>query len=1049
MIKKVVKMFACMLMVLGLATGCSKEYTQTTESVETLAVEQEPKMTLMIYMVGSDLEAATAAATNDMKEMEESGVDLEKVQLLVYTGGSPKWHNPDMEIPTDQHTVYELTSDGFAQVSDFEAKSMGEPDSLSRFLKYGYDNYPAENYGLILWDHGNGPVMGYGSDLLFDKDALTLPEIESALSNSPFGLELKLAFIGFDACLMASAELACMVDDYADYLIASQEVEPGFGWNYNVLNKCGSVDTLTFIQNIVEEYIAYSNAYFEKNILFKSEVTLAAVDLSYAKALEQAIDRLFGTAAEQVGEEFNQLALDRIETRAFGRATTGSEYDLVDIQALMKAMGNSYKKETKAVENVLKDMVIYSASNTVESCGLSLYYPYYNKKYYEASWKESYAQLGLFENYMEYLDNYGEIWLATDMKAYFSGRLVANEAGSGVYTLSLNEEQNARFADAGFYILKQMGEDAYSIMYYSKNVTNEEGLLKATFDGNVLYYGNDIGFKGIPIARVLDEVDGKTRYAIFPSVTGSVEDFLVSEEKLCRAVVSVDPETKEVAVLDFSEFTDEEIQTGKRPQINLEEWVRIQFYEIKSRYLTRDENNRILDYWEWPESDLIVWNEMALADGLTFSYEPIYDDGANYYLMFDVMDVQGNQYSSELFPISLTKAPEEKEVLPTEVGVLKEDSLLICHREGVKIYLDLMEDTILRQTAYCFRAENANEFPVRIYIDNIIVNETISCTDGLGYMTVAGNSTGYSTINEISGVCMLENESLAKSLSFCVRMNHSETDKTLINNEQFKLSIAPTETENRNLGTGEMVIYEADDLKMYIKAVKSVTGPRKSYIMCVENGRENEVSILMKDFVLNDTYEISENEMFFIDSMHSVNGVMDEISQSIYINNLEGITSLQFNMEISGEEPQEIRVDFDTPLMYALNYNNYLGASVNPQVLLEDSRAQVTLLEWGRNPDNNYIETVVCIENTSDETIPAMIGGIKINDITFKMSESVNFLKPGQKCYAYSYLLMSEIEKASIETITSIELMIMTDESQNTGLGNYQGGEWYSVTLSD
>ena len=885
-------------LIFSLSIGCSKTKTEdsmspisetngTEEDVERakkretiLKSDQGPSVTLMVYMVGSDLEASTAAATNDMNEMLASGVDLSKVKVLVYTGGSPKWHYPDFEIPTDQHTVYELTKDGFMQVSDFEAMSMGEPTSLSRFLKYGHENYVSETYGLILWNHGNGPVMGYGSDLLYDKDALTLPEIETALSDSPFGKENKLAFIGFDACLMASAELACMVDDYAEYLIASQEVEPGFGWNYDVLKYCGKTDAKTFIQLIVEDYIDYSNAYFEKNTFFKSEVTLAAVDLSYASELEKAIDGLFGAAAENVSKDFNELALNRVETRAFGRATTGSEYDLVDMQALMNAMGDSYKKESKVIQDILKEMIIYSDSNTVESCGLSLYYPYYNKKYYEASWKDSYAKLGLFPNYMKYLEDYGEIWLGTDMKEYFAGRLVASEAGSGTYTLQLNEEQNAHFADAGFYILRQMGEDGYSVIYYSKNVTNEDGVLTAKFDGNVLYYGNDLGFKSIPVARALDEVDGKTRYVIFPSLTGLVDDFMLSDDLMCRVVVSVDSETKEVSVLDFSEYMNEEIQTGKRPQVDLKEWVRIQFYEIRSRYLTRDEDGCIIDYWEWPEGDWILWNEMSLADGLTFTYEPIYNDGESYFLMFDVMDVQGNQYSSELFPIELQEAPVVEEIPPTDAGTLEESSLLIYEREGVELYLDLIKDTALRQTSYCFRAENNNDFPVRIYVDDMFVNDTISCTDASVYMTVEPGNTEYSFMADISKICMLENEDLARKLNFQVRMNNTINDQTLVNYEKFQLSISESAKPKRlfvdvfGAHANEQILLngsEDEEIQLTLLGAgyeinRNQTDPQGDYadfsgILRIENTSEEIQKVSIDGIEVNDIY-VGTDSMF-------------------------------------------------------------------------------------------------------------------------------------------------------------------------------------------
>lgn len=42
----------------------------------------------------------------------------------------------------------------------------------------------------------------------------------------------KFAFIGFDACLMATVETANMLVPHADYMFASEETEPGYGWDY-------------------------------------------------------------------------------------------------------------------------------------------------------------------------------------------------------------------------------------------------------------------------------------------------------------------------------------------------------------------------------------------------------------------------------------------------------------------------------------------------------------------------------------------------------------------------------------------------------------------------------------------------------------------------------------------------------------------------------------------------------------------------------------------------------------------------------------------------
>jgi hypothetical protein len=201
-------------------TGCGGEEIAETQP-------KDLTTTVMIYMMGSDLEVKSGAGTSDLEEIVASGVDLSKTTVLVYAGGSPKWHN-ELADP-DKHTLLQLKEGGFEQVTQLEALSMGESQCLSNFLKYGHSNYPAEQYALILWDHGNGPVIGYGKDMLFDNDGLTLQEMGAALADSPFNQNNKLIWVGFDACLMASAELACVWAPYAEFLVASQEVEPAFG----------------------------------------------------------------------------------------------------------------------------------------------------------------------------------------------------------------------------------------------------------------------------------------------------------------------------------------------------------------------------------------------------------------------------------------------------------------------------------------------------------------------------------------------------------------------------------------------------------------------------------------------------------------------------------------------------------------------------------------------------------------------------------------------------------------------------------------------------
>ena len=192
-------------------------------------------MTLMVYMTGSDLESQAGSASADLAEMMEALPADDSLQVQVLAAGAARWQ---ADVEADATNIYRLTRDGLSLALEGEDTSMGSPNSLLRLLEYGYRQGTPGSFALILWDHGAGPLEG----LCFDErhlidgrmDGLSLQELSHALASSPFARE-KLAWIGFDACLMATVEVACCVAPYAEYMIASQELEPASGWNYRFL----------------------------------------------------------------------------------------------------------------------------------------------------------------------------------------------------------------------------------------------------------------------------------------------------------------------------------------------------------------------------------------------------------------------------------------------------------------------------------------------------------------------------------------------------------------------------------------------------------------------------------------------------------------------------------------------------------------------------------------------------------------------------------------------------------------------------------------------
>ena len=240
------------LLMLFFALGC-----MAFPADSALAEESSlPEWTVMFYMCGSDLESRYGYASSNLVEIANShdlatlyqdqaerlGLDngdpSREVNVVLQTGGCREWHNgektaktTDTEIRTDvlqrwHYDPYEDPADAVIRLrQELPLQSMSDPETLTDFIRWTAQEYPAEKYMLVLWDHGGGSRTGIFVDELFDGDILYLYELGQALENAGVTMEAIL----FDACLMANLETACMIKDYAHWMIASEEVVTGEG----------------------------------------------------------------------------------------------------------------------------------------------------------------------------------------------------------------------------------------------------------------------------------------------------------------------------------------------------------------------------------------------------------------------------------------------------------------------------------------------------------------------------------------------------------------------------------------------------------------------------------------------------------------------------------------------------------------------------------------------------------------------------------------------------------------------------------------------------
>ena len=240
-----------------LTAGSGGDLQITRKDIGNKQMGKENSWTIFVYMCGSDLESYYGLANMDINEMIAAN-ESENVNVIVQTGGARTWRGNG--ISSTEIGRYQVKNDKLELIDKLPAANMGKEETLEDFLTWGVDNYAAEHMGLVYWNHGGGSVTGVCFDERNNYDSLSLSEVEKAMSSASKKMTDKFDFVGFDACLMANIEMANVLSPYAEYMIASEETEPGYGWDYepfiNKLVENPDVDSVEVGKRVVDSYYA-------------------------------------------------------------------------------------------------------------------------------------------------------------------------------------------------------------------------------------------------------------------------------------------------------------------------------------------------------------------------------------------------------------------------------------------------------------------------------------------------------------------------------------------------------------------------------------------------------------------------------------------------------------------------------------------------------------------------------------------------------------------------------------------------------------------------
>ena len=193
------------------------------------------KWTVMVYVnAKNNLETYGLKDVNEM-EMVGSTPDLNIVAELGringYAANDGDWKGSLRYLVRKDADVNKINS---PVVMEIPKSDMGKWENLVEFVKWAQANYPAQRYALVVWNHGSGwnkAAEAAGKGISYDDETgshITTQQLKQALAATG-----KIEILSMDACLMQMMEVAYEARTGADYIVASEETEPGDGYTYN------------------------------------------------------------------------------------------------------------------------------------------------------------------------------------------------------------------------------------------------------------------------------------------------------------------------------------------------------------------------------------------------------------------------------------------------------------------------------------------------------------------------------------------------------------------------------------------------------------------------------------------------------------------------------------------------------------------------------------------------------------------------------------------------------------------------------------------------
>lgn len=620
----------------------------TTGCLSAAAEASKKNLTVMYYICGADLERDNGQFSALMGEVMATRYNQDAVNAVGLLGGTPRWAGRAFD-PSVLNIV-EIAGRRPTKVDEMPLAPMSDSATLTKFMDYCQEHYPAEHYILVICDHGGGPLLGCCVDHLFEKSSLSLAGLSKGLADSVFA-NRGLDTIAFNACLMGSAEIANCLAPFAQYMVATEDAMYGISndWLKDVEKDATPLETA--------RRIAETTYQKNKTIIAKQKASelnsVSVIDLQTMATVVTALSDYFAGMPALDASTFTAVSNHRRDAVDFGVLESGgnSQYDLVDIGSLVTKL-EADNPDAAALLEAIQKAVAYNYSDVEGCAGMTVYYPYLNKAAAE-KYLEVYASLGFAPAYVNYIIQYVAIMTGTPLAKW--EKLMVNVPGAQkdnrvLFILGLTDEQMTHLGNSRMDVLLKEEDGSYRFSYLTLDTTLNEDAKTITgeYSGTALYA---VDAEGNALTKPLPyRMTDNGTYVIPADMTLKAEEDAepVTQKALLYCELVKDGDNKNLVPTSVAVWEDG-MQTWTRSfDADLSKYTNIAV-AMQTRKETR-KDDILLPFDQWDLGTDETWS--AAMDG-SWSFRLLNDtlDLEKLYVAFEVQDSQSNLYLSELYQI--------------------------------------------------------------------------------------------------------------------------------------------------------------------------------------------------------------------------------------------------------------------------------------------------------------------------------------------------------------------------------------------------------------